>query len=106
MLRHQTKRLVQILLRIDRDEVRRRDLADRRLLGILAFSDNTDSDVAVCDRSDQLVAFDDRCEPHVLVAHHLRRVGDRLVGVDRARVVGHQFSNTLTHVVSLLVGRD
>ena len=62
VLRHQPQRLVEILIRIDRHEPRRRDLAHGRRLRILALRDDADRDVAVGERADQLLPLDDRRE--------------------------------------------
>ena len=75
VLRHQPHRLVQVLLRVDGDDVGRGDVVRARRLGVAALGHDPDSDVSVGERADQAVAFDDRGEPHVLVAHHLGGVG-------------------------------
>src|SRR5687768_18142489 len=61
VLGHQSQALVEILLRIDGDEVARGDLADRRALRVTPLRDRADGDVAVCDRAPKLVA---RSEEH------------------------------------------
>src|SRR5919198_4442640 len=97
VLRHQPERLVQILLRIHDHEARRGDLLHLRRLRVLAFGDDADGDVTVGDRADEAIALDDRGETDVLVAHHLRRVGDGLVRVDRTRIRGHELTNGFRH---------
>jgi hypothetical protein len=101
MLRHQLQRLVEILPRVDGDEVDRGDVLHLRGLGILPLRDHADRDVAVRDCADESVALDDRREADVLVAQHLRGVGHRLVGVDRAGVPCHQILDALPHLTLL-----
>jgi len=61
------------LLRIDRDELARCDLADGDRLWRLAFRDDANRNVTVGDGADELPAFDDRNQSGVLVAHQPRR---------------------------------
>src|ERR671939_554647 len=60
VLRHQAERFVEILLRIDRHEVGRSDLADARRCRVLAFGNDADRYVAVGDHSSQTSALGHR----------------------------------------------
>src|SRR2546421_10260839 len=51
MASHQLQCLIEILLRIDRDEVFRRDVSDLCPVGILPLGDDSDRDVAVGERA-------------------------------------------------------
>jgi len=77
--------------------IRRGDLTHGRHLGVLAFRDDLDGDVAVGDGSDELIAFNDRREADILVANHLRGVGHGLLCVDRARLRRHTVAHALRH---------
>src|SRR5687768_8300496 len=52
VLRHQSRRLLEALLRIDRDDVLRGDLGDGRLAG-LTLGEHADREVAVGDHADE-----------------------------------------------------
>src|SRR4051794_15891887 len=95
--RHQPQRFVEVLLRIDRDEVGGGDLARGHGLRVLALGHDADDDVAVGERPNKALALDDRGQTDVLLLHHLRGVGDRLLGVDRTRVRAHYVSDALAH---------
>src|ERR671936_730423 len=101
VLRHQTQRLVEILLRIDRHEVPRRDLADLGRSRVLAFGNDTDCDVAVSDHAGQTSAFRHRNNTCVRFLHDPRRFDHRAVRLHRRRVRGHDITDVLTHTSSL-----
>jgi predicted DNA-binding protein (MmcQ/YjbR family) len=103
MLGHDSQRLMELLLRIDRDNLLGSDFANRHLIGIFPFSDDPNCDIPVRQHPDQLVALDNRSETDALVPHHLRRVRNRFVGVDGARIGGHDVFNALTHHSSLRI---
>src|SRR5204863_4488922 len=63
------------------------------LLGIAPFGHDPDGDVSVRERPHEPVGFHDRRQPDVFVTHHLRRVRNGLVRVDRARVFCHELPN-------------
>jgi len=94
MLRHDSQCLVKILLRVDRDDLLRRNLEDVHLFGISPLSRDANCDVAVRQHPDQHVALDDGRQPNVFLLHHLRGVRNRLVGVDGAWIGGHDVSET------------
>src|SRR3954451_16086220 len=98
--RHQAERFVELLLRVDRDEVGGSDLVDRRRLRVAPFGDHLDRDVAVCDDPDEALAVDDRRDARVLVAHQPGGVDDAAAGGDRARVLCHELSDLHARVLS------
>jgi predicted DNA-binding protein (MmcQ/YjbR family) len=101
MLGHDSQGLSEILLRIDRDNLLGSDFNNRHLIGISLLCDDPNCDIAVGQHPDQFVALDNRSEADVLVPHHLRRVRNGFVGVDGARIGGHDVFNALTHHSSL-----
>jgi predicted DNA-binding protein (MmcQ/YjbR family) len=101
VLGHDSQRFIELLLRIDRDNLLGSNLANRYLIGISPLCDDPNCDIAVGQHPDQLVALDNRCEADVLVPHHLRRVRNGLAGVDAARIGGHDVFDALTHHSSL-----
>src|SRR5207247_999141 len=87
--RHQSQGLVEVLVGVDGDEVRRRDVADRRRMRILALGHDLDRDVAVGDDARHPVAVDDRHDPGVLGLHQLGGVDDGRRARERLRVRRH-----------------
>jgi hypothetical protein len=71
--RHQRKRLVEILVGFDGDEIARDDISDLRGFGIGALGDAADHDVAVGHDSDQAAGIDDGYRSRVIALHHLGR---------------------------------
>ena len=96
MLPDQTQRLVKVLLRVDRDQVRRGDLFDLRDLRIATLGDDANRDVAVGDHADEPVTVDDRGDPAVLASHQLRRLHDRVACLDGPGKHRHQLPD-LSH---------
>src|SRR5438105_5751622 len=74
VLGHDSQRFIEILLRIDRDNLLGRYVANLDLTGISPLSYDANCDIAVGEHPDQLVALDNRCEADILVPHHFRRV--------------------------------
>jgi predicted DNA-binding protein (MmcQ/YjbR family) len=101
MLGHDSQRFNEILPRIDRDNLLGSDLTNRHLIGISSFCDDPNCDIAVGQHPDQFVVLDNRSEADILVPHHLRRVRNRFVSVDGARIGGHDVFDALTHHSSL-----
>jgi predicted DNA-binding protein (MmcQ/YjbR family) len=100
---HDSQRFIQVLLRIDCDNLLRRNVANCHLIGTSPLSNDTDCDIPVGQHSDQLVSLDNRRYADVLVPQHFRRVRNRFVGVDAAGVRGHDVSDALTHRSSLAI---
>jgi len=94
---HQAQRFIQLLLRVDRDEFARCDLADRGAVGGLSFRDDANRDVAVGDGADELVAVDDGNNARVLVAHQPRRFDHGGFARECARVLRHQVTDAVGH---------
>jgi predicted DNA-binding protein (MmcQ/YjbR family) len=103
VLGHDSQRFVQILLRIDRDNLLGSNFANRHLIGISPLCNDANCDIAVGQHPDQFVALDNRREADVLVPHHFRRVRNRFAGVDRAGIRGHDVFDALTHHSSLVI---
>jgi predicted DNA-binding protein (MmcQ/YjbR family) len=101
VLGHDSQRLMEILLRIDRDNLLGSDFMNCHLIGISSLCDDPNCNIPVRQHPDQLVALDNRSEADVLVPHHLRRVRNRFAGVDGARIGGHDVFNALAHHSSL-----
>src|SRR4051812_36827613 len=74
VLGHDSQRLIEILLRIDRDNLLGSDFSDGHLLGISPLCDDPNCNIAVGQHPDQFVALHYGCETDILVPHHLRRV--------------------------------
>jgi hypothetical protein len=77
VLRHQPKRLVEVLLRVDRDELLGGDLAHGDRLNVLALRDDADCDVTIRHDADEPVAFGDRYRTDVFGLHQPRGFDDR-----------------------------
>jgi predicted DNA-binding protein (MmcQ/YjbR family) len=101
VLGHDSQRFIEILLRIDRDNVLRSNFSNGRLIGISPLCDDPNCDIAVGQHPDQFVAVDNRCKSDILVPHHLRRVRNGFAGVDSARIGGHEVFDALSHHSSL-----
>jgi len=100
MLGHLSQRFVQILPRIDGDQLLRRDVANLHLIGVSPLRRDPRRNVAVGQHPDQPVALHDGCEADILLEHHLRGVRNGLLCVDGARIGGHDVSYVLRHLSS------
>ena len=92
-----TTPIVEALLRIDRDEIGRSDLADRRRSNIFPFRDDTKDDVAVGDHADQATVVDRRERSDVELLQQLRSFDDRRRRIDALRIVRHCITNARRH---------
>src|SRR6266550_3003817 len=101
MLGHDSQRFIEILLRTDRHNLLRRDVANPDLLGVFPLCCDPHCNVAVGQHPAQLVALHDGRQADVLVAHHLRGVRNGFVGVDGARIGDHDVSDAFAHHSSL-----
>jgi predicted DNA-binding protein (MmcQ/YjbR family) len=103
VLGHDSQRFIELLLRIDRDDLLGGNLANGHLIGISPLCDDPNCDIAVGQHPDQFVAFDNRREADILVPHHLGRVRNGFAGVDSAGIRGHDVFDALTHHSSLVI---
>jgi predicted DNA-binding protein (MmcQ/YjbR family) len=97
VLGHDSQCFIEILLRIDRDNLFGSNFSYRHLIGTSPLCNDPNSDIAVGQHPDQFVGLDNRRQANVLVPQHLRRVRNGFAGVDRARIGGHDVSDALTH---------
>ena len=96
VLRHQPRGFLEALLRVDGDDVLRRDLADGRV-GALPFGQDADREIAVGDDADEALALDDRQRADVLGLHRARSLGGSGAGLDGRRARRHRLANGLVH---------
>ena len=100
---HRLERVVQVVVRRHCVDLLRRDLGDACLVRIDTAPDAADCDVAVRDDPDQAgCLIDDRERPDILFAHQLRSFANGCLTRDRARPIGHHFSDLRSHGLLLL----
>ena len=92
VLGHQPQSFVEVLLWIDHHQLCGGDLAHARRAWVLALGDNADRDVTVGQRRKLAVAFNELCEADIL-APIISALLNRLVGIDAARICGHELTN-------------
>src|SRR5215207_4112750 len=97
MLCHQLERFVEVLLRIDGDEIFRSDLSDRRHLSIFPFRDDTGDDVAIRHHADETIALGHGQRADVFACHQFRCLGDGCRRVDLARITCHCVTDVFPH---------
>src|ERR671922_1408098 len=70
MLRHEVERVGEIVIRVDGDELARRDLGRRHPAGVFALGDRAHDDVSIGDDPHESIAVHDRNGSDVLGLHH------------------------------------
>src|SRR5262249_47468033 len=98
---HQRQRLVQVLLRLDGDQIVRGDLLDTDGLRIPLLGDCAGHDVAIGNDPSETALLDNWYRADVLALHHLRRVRKRLRRAHAAHARRHCLSYALRHLSSL-----